>query len=168
MTAMARGSRVPGGASDNPTRVDNRPVASMAESTSDALVSCTAPARLCQSAMPPATPTLVTTSRMPSSVSASVDGGTALPTRAAATTASVAGLTTVSTTQRRRSQPRTGMITRGIINAVITVPLRIAFDMDGTLADLSSAYAEVEERLFGAADEEAKHPAPEVREQEQQ
>jgi FMN phosphatase YigB (HAD superfamily) len=46
--------------------------------------------------------------------------------------------------------------------------LRIAFDMDGTLADLSSAYAEVEERLFGAADEEAKHPAPEVREQEQQ
>jgi 5'(3')-deoxyribonucleotidase len=51
---------------------------------------------------------------------------------------------------------------------VITVPLRIAFDMDGTLADLSSAYAEVEERLFGAVDEEAKHPAPEVREQEQQ
>ena len=40
--------------------------------------------------------------------------------------------------------------------------------MDGTLADLSSAYAEVEERLFGAADDEAKHPAPEVREQEQQ
>jgi len=40
--------------------------------------------------------------------------------------------------------------------------------MDGTLADLSSAYAAVEERLFGAADEEAKHPAPEVREQEQQ
>ena len=40
--------------------------------------------------------------------------------------------------------------------------------MDGTLADLSSAYAEVEEQLFGAADEEAKHPAPEVREQEQQ
>ena len=29
-------------------------------------------------------------------------------------------------------------------------PLRIAFDMDGTLADLSSAYAEVEDRLFGA------------------
>jgi hypothetical protein len=51
---------------------------------------------------------------------------------------------------------------------VIKVPLRIAFDMDGTLADLSTAYAEVEERLFGAADEEAKHPAPEVREQEQQ
>jgi 5'(3')-deoxyribonucleotidase len=46
-------------------------------------------------------------------------------------------------------------------------PLRIAFDMDGTLADLSSAYAEVEERLFGEADEEAKHPAPEAREQEQ-
>jgi 5'(3')-deoxyribonucleotidase len=47
------------------------------------------------------------------------------------------------------------------------VPLRIAFDMDGTLADLSSAYAEVEKRLFGAADEDAKHPAPEAREQEQ-
>ena len=46
-------------------------------------------------------------------------------------------------------------------------PLRIAFDMDGTLADLSSAYADVEERLFGAADEDAKHPAPEVREAEQ-
>jgi 5'(3')-deoxyribonucleotidase len=46
-------------------------------------------------------------------------------------------------------------------------PLRIAFDMDGTLADLSSAYAEVEERLFGAADEDAKHPAPEAREAEQ-
>ena len=55
-----------------------------------------------------------------------------------------------------------------IISGVITLPLRIAFDMDGTLADLSSAYAEVEERLFGAADEEAKNPAPEVREQEQQ
>jgi 5'(3')-deoxyribonucleotidase len=47
------------------------------------------------------------------------------------------------------------------------VPLRIGFDMDGTLADLSSAYAEVEERLFGAADEESKHPAPEACEQEQ-
>jgi FMN phosphatase YigB (HAD superfamily) len=47
-------------------------------------------------------------------------------------------------------------------------PLRIAFDMDGTLADLSSAYAELEERLFGEADDEAKHPAPEAREQEQQ
>jgi len=40
--------------------------------------------------------------------------------------------------------------------------------MDGTLADLSSAYAAVEESLFGVADEEAKHPAPEAREQEQQ
>jgi hypothetical protein len=50
---------------------------------------------------------------------------------------------------------------------VITPPLRIAFDMDGTLADLSSSYADVERRLFGAADEDAKHPAPEVREQEQ-
>jgi hypothetical protein len=39
--------------------------------------------------------------------------------------------------------------------------------MDGTLADLSSAYAEIEERLFGAADEDAKHPEPEAREAEQ-
>ncbi len=46
-------------------------------------------------------------------------------------------------------------------------PLRIGFDMDGTLADLSAAYAEVEERLFGAADEDALHPAPEAREAEQ-
>jgi 5'(3')-deoxyribonucleotidase len=45
-------------------------------------------------------------------------------------------------------------------------PLRIAFDMDGTLADLSSAYAEVEERLFGAADAD-EQPAPEAREAEQ-
>jgi hypothetical protein len=45
--------------------------------------------------------------------------------------------------------------------------LRIAFDMDGTLADLSSAYAEVEERLFGAVDVDAKHPEPEAREAEQ-
>ena len=46
-------------------------------------------------------------------------------------------------------------------------PLRIAFDMDGTLADLSSAYAELEERLFGVADAEHEQPAPEVREVEQ-
>jgi hypothetical protein len=46
-------------------------------------------------------------------------------------------------------------------------PLRLGFDMDGTLADLSTAYAEVEERLFGAADDEAKQPAPEAREEQQ-
>ncbi|HKY23171.1 MAG TPA: hypothetical protein VJM31_18290 [Vicinamibacterales bacterium] len=45
------------------------------------------------------------------------------------------------------------------------IPLRIAFDMDGTLADLSSAYAEVEERLFGVV--EVEQPAPELREVEQ-
>jgi hypothetical protein len=45
--------------------------------------------------------------------------------------------------------------------------LRIGFDMDGTLADLSAAYAQIEERLFGAADEDAQHPAPEAREAEQ-
>lgn len=46
-------------------------------------------------------------------------------------------------------------------------PLRIAFDMDGTLADLSSAFAEVEERMFGAADADHEQPAPEAREAEQ-
>jgi 5'(3')-deoxyribonucleotidase len=47
------------------------------------------------------------------------------------------------------------------------IPLRIAFDMDGTLADLSSAYTELEERLFGVADVEHEQPAPEGREVEQ-
>lgn len=47
------------------------------------------------------------------------------------------------------------------------IPLRIAFDMDGTLADLASAYAEVERRLFSAADPEHEQPAPEAREAEQ-
>jgi 5'(3')-deoxyribonucleotidase len=47
------------------------------------------------------------------------------------------------------------------------VPLRIAFDMDGTLADLSSAYAEVEARLFDAVDPGDAQPAPEAREAEQ-
>jgi hypothetical protein len=46
-------------------------------------------------------------------------------------------------------------------------PLRIAFDMDGTLADLHSAYAAVEERLFTAAEAEHEQPAPEAREAEQ-
>ena len=49
----------------------------------------------------------------------------------------------------------------------MTIPLRIAFDMDGTLADLSSAYAEVEQRLFGVADVEHEPVTPEVREVEQ-
>jgi hypothetical protein len=47
------------------------------------------------------------------------------------------------------------------------IPLRIAFDMDGTLADLASAYAEIEERLFGADLAEHERPAPEAREAEQ-
>lgn len=46
-------------------------------------------------------------------------------------------------------------------------PLRIAFDMDGTLADLSSAYAEMENRLFGQELTEHDRQAPEVREAEQ-
>jgi hypothetical protein len=46
-------------------------------------------------------------------------------------------------------------------------PLRIAFDMDGTLADFASAYAQVEERLFGAAEADHELPAPEAREIEQ-
>ena len=46
------------------------------------------------------------------------------------------------------------------------IPLAIGFDMDGTLADLGSAYAEVENRLFGPA-EPRERPAPEAREAEQ-
>jgi 5'(3')-deoxyribonucleotidase len=48
------------------------------------------------------------------------------------------------------------------------LPLRIAFDMDGTLADLASAYIDIEEGLFGARLAEHERPAPEVREEEQQ
>src|SRR5688572_29500538 len=47
------------------------------------------------------------------------------------------------------------------------IPLRIAFDMDGTLADLSAAYMEVEDRLFGPEAAEHERPAPEAREAEQ-
>lgn len=47
------------------------------------------------------------------------------------------------------------------------IPLRIAFDMDGTLADLSSAYVEIEDRLFGRELAEHERPAPEAREAEQ-
>jgi 5'(3')-deoxyribonucleotidase len=46
-------------------------------------------------------------------------------------------------------------------------PLRIAFDMDGTLADLSSAYSEVEDRLLAVADEQATHPEKRSRKQTQ-
>lgn len=47
------------------------------------------------------------------------------------------------------------------------IPLRIGFDMDGTLADLSSAYVETEDRLFGKRTVEHEAPAPEAREAEQ-
>jgi hypothetical protein len=47
------------------------------------------------------------------------------------------------------------------------IPLRIAFDMDGTLADLSSAYAAIEDQIFGAESAEHERPAPEAREEEQ-
>jgi hypothetical protein len=47
------------------------------------------------------------------------------------------------------------------------IPLRIGFDMDGTLANLSSAYADVEARLFGASGVDHEQPAPEDREIEQ-
>jgi hypothetical protein len=47
------------------------------------------------------------------------------------------------------------------------VPLRIGFDMDGTLADLSSAYAEMEERVMGPELADHDRPAPEAREEEQ-
>jgi hypothetical protein len=45
--------------------------------------------------------------------------------------------------------------------------LRIAFDMDGTLADLRTAYAAVEDRLFDAANADHDQPEPEEREAEQ-
>lgn len=46
-------------------------------------------------------------------------------------------------------------------------PLRIAFDMDGTLADFSAAYADVEDHLFGNVETASNRPAPEAREAEQ-
>src|SRR5687768_1988352 len=47
------------------------------------------------------------------------------------------------------------------------IPLRIAFDMDGTLADFSAAYADIEARLFGAAEASHDSEAAEAREVEQ-
>ena len=47
------------------------------------------------------------------------------------------------------------------------LPLRIAFDMDGTLADLHTAYAKMEEQVLGADEADHEQPAPEVRELEQ-
>ena len=47
------------------------------------------------------------------------------------------------------------------------IPLRIGFDMDGTLADLASAYADVEDRLFGQDQAQHEPPIPEAREAEQ-
>lgn len=46
--------------------------------------------------------------------------------------------------------------------------LRIAFDMDGTVADLSSAFHEIEDRLFGPYEAEHTQPQPEAREEEQE
>ena len=46
--------------------------------------------------------------------------------------------------------------------------LRIAFDMDGTLADLSTSFHEVEDRLFGPYEAEHTQPQPEAREEEQE
>ena len=45
--------------------------------------------------------------------------------------------------------------------------LRIAFDMDGTLADLASAYSEMEDHVLGPAIAEHEQPSPEEREEEQ-
>jgi FMN phosphatase YigB (HAD superfamily) len=47
------------------------------------------------------------------------------------------------------------------------IPLRIGFDMDGTLADFRSAFARIQERLFGRAVVAEDEAAPEVREHEQ-
>ena len=46
--------------------------------------------------------------------------------------------------------------------------LRIAFDLDGTLADLSTAFHEIEDRLFGPYEAEHSQPQPEAREEEQE
>lgn len=46
--------------------------------------------------------------------------------------------------------------------------LRIAFDMDGTLADLSTAFHQIEDRLFGPYEAEHTQPQPEAREEEQE
>ena len=46
--------------------------------------------------------------------------------------------------------------------------LRIAFDLDGTLADLSTAFHEIEDRLFGPYEAEHTQPQPEAREEEQE
>jgi len=46
--------------------------------------------------------------------------------------------------------------------------LRIAVDLDGTLADLSTAFHEVEDRLFGPYEAEHTQPQPEAREEEQE
>jgi len=47
------------------------------------------------------------------------------------------------------------------------LPLRIAFDLDGTLADLHSAYSEIYHRLRGKQEEGEESPSPESRETEQ-
>jgi FMN phosphatase YigB (HAD superfamily) len=47
------------------------------------------------------------------------------------------------------------------------VPLRIAFDMDGTLADFSAAYMSIEADLSGEVVPSHEKPAPEAREAEQ-
>jgi len=46
--------------------------------------------------------------------------------------------------------------------------LRIAFDMDGTIADLSTAFHAIEDRLFGPYEAEHSQPQPEAREEEQE
>ncbi|MEX2272137.1 MAG: hypothetical protein WD690_11725 [Vicinamibacterales bacterium] len=46
--------------------------------------------------------------------------------------------------------------------------LRIAFDLDGTLADLSTSFHDIEDRLFGPYEAEHTPPQPEAREEEQE
>jgi hypothetical protein len=47
------------------------------------------------------------------------------------------------------------------------LPLRIAFDMDGTLADLDSSYLEIRRRIREGLEDNGQSPAPESRETEQ-
>lgn len=47
------------------------------------------------------------------------------------------------------------------------MPLRVAFDMDGTLADFEVSFRDYEHRLFGTEEAKARPPEPEVREYEE-
>jgi hypothetical protein len=47
------------------------------------------------------------------------------------------------------------------------MPLRVAFDMDGVLADFEASFRDYEHRLFGTEEAEPRLPEPEAREREE-